>query len=359
MTSISARCYLKNNKRKVILLAFLFMITIMCYFGEIYISDSEQDLLYVVGNTSENITLVYLTDVSESREMTQLREELKQKSIDYMEIGIDIVYGWETSLGFSNSCSTYTFKSVEDLKTYNDKVKVLPKEIHMEQDGIIASELYANNVGIKEGELVESDDKYLMLQGREYQVQETFKSDGYFLYVVDKENADGGILCFGLDEREVKELEETYAALGFMTESDMVENIVSQCEVINQIYYLVVIMLAIVLAVTVYASFKGVWDKRKFEFSLYKAIGFSNKQLIWKNIKEILSIALLGSAAGVVIQMLFLYIMNHTVWQDNGMQFRYFSMKGIEITVLCDLLVLLPFVISQLKTVRKLDITEY
>lgn len=229
----------------------------------------------------------------------------------------------------------------------------------MSRDGIIASELYTKNVGIRKGELLKEDNKYLYFQGKTYQMQETFEKDGYFLYAVDKNCTIEGMLCLGLSEEEIGQLEQEYPALGVKTKEQMTENIVSQFKVVNYIYYLVVLMISIVLAITVYASFKGVWDERRFEFSLYKAIGFSNLQILWKNGKEIISIAFLGSAAGMSIFMLVWYLMNQTVWKDLGLQFCYFSLKGIGIMMLCDMLVLLPFFVSQIRTVCKLDITEY
>lgn len=358
MTALSARCFLKNNKRKVCLLGFLFLLITICYFGEIYIFDSEKDMLNIM-EMNEGITLVYMTDRSSEEEFTTLQKKLEQENKEYIEVGMDIVYGWETALGFRNSVSTYVFQTVEDLKRYNEVVNIVPNEIKMSRDGIIASELYTKNIGIRKGELLKEDNKYLYFQGKTYQMQETFEKDGYFLYAVDKNCTIGGMLCLGLSEKEIRQLEQQYPALGVKTKEEMTENIVSQFKVVNYIYYLVVMMISIVLAITVYASFKGVWDKRRFEFSLYKAIGFSNLQILWKNGKEILSIAFLGSAAGMSIFMLAWYLMNQTVWRDLGLQFCYFSLKGIGIMILCDMLVLLPFFVSQIRTVCKLDITEY
>lgn len=358
MTALSARCFLKNNKRKVCLLGFLFLLITICYFGEIYIFDSEKDMLNIM-EMNEGITLVYMTDQSSEAEFTTLQKKLEQENKEYIEVGMDIVYGWETALGFRNSVSTYVFQTVGDLKRYNEVVNIVPNEIKMSRDGIIASELYTKNVGIKKGELLKEDNKYLYFQGKTYQMQETFEKDGYFLYAVDKNCTIEGMLCLGLSEEEIGQLEQEYPALGVKTKEEMTENIVSQFKVVNYIYYLVVMMISIVLAITVYASFKGVWDKRRFEFSLYKAIGFSNLQILWKNGKEILSIAFLGSAAGMSIFMLAWYLMNQTVWRDLGLQFCYFSLKGIGIMILCDMLVLLPFFVSQIRTVCKLDITEY
>lgn len=358
MTALSARCFLKNNKRKVCLLGFLFLLITICYFGEIYIFDSEKDMLNIM-EMNDNITLVYMTDSESGEEFTTVQKKLERENKEYIEVGMDIVYGWKTALGFENSVSTYVFRTIEDLKRYNEAVHMMPNEIKMSGDGIIASELYTKNVGIRKGELLKEDNKYLYFQGKTYRLQETFEKDGYFLYAVDKDCTIEGMLCLGLSEEEIGQLEQEYPALGVKTKEQMTENIVSQFKVVNYIYYLVVMMTAIVLAITVYASFKGVWDKRRFEFSLYKAIGFGNFQILWKNGKEILSIAVLGSAAGMSIFMFIWYLMNQTVWKEAGLQFCYFSGRGMEILIMCDMLVLLPFFVSQIRTVCKLDITEY
>ena len=359
MTSISARCFLKNNKKQICVLGFLFMITAMCYFGQIFIADGEADFLFILEKSYQDTTLLYPDDNCTEKEWAQLLKELEQENAEYIQVGLWMSYGWDTVLSFRNNVSTYAFASVEDLKTFNKYTKIVPGEIQMKQDGIIVNELCAKNIGIQKGQKVTSEDKYLSLQNREYKVQETFESDGYFLFVVDKDYAPDGLLLFGLDEKEQKKLEEKYDTVTFQTKTQLMDEIAEQFEVVNYIFYLVVLMLAVVLSITVYACFKGVWDKRKFEFSLYKALGFSNRQIIWKNIKEILAIAACGSGAGAVVILTVMYIMNHTVWLERGLQLTYFSVTGLEITLLCDVLILLPFVISQIRTVRRLDITEY
>ena len=55
MTALSARCFLKNNKRKVCLLGFLFLLITICYFGEIYIFDSEKDMLNIMASTRQRL----------------------------------------------------------------------------------------------------------------------------------------------------------------------------------------------------------------------------------------------------------------------------------------------------------------
>ncbi len=50
-------------------------------------------------------------------------------------------------------------------------------------------------------------------------------------------------------------------------------------------------------------AFSAGFDKRKYEFSIYKAIGFSRKEILGKNTSEILLMDLFGLILGACARL--------------------------------------------------------
>ena len=77
-----------------------------------------------------------------------------------------------------------------------------------------------------------------------------------------------------------KNLYDKYPNMTFKSHERLVNDVKDIFEMFYLIYYAICFIVTLVIAVTLNAIFVGAYNKRKFEFSVYKAIGFQkrNKQ---------------------------------------------------------------------------------
>ena len=89
------------------------------------------------------------------------------------------------------------------------------------------------------------------------------------------------------------------------------------------IFYLIDILIAIVLAVTINSVVTGQYLKRTYEFGIYKALGRSSKEVKGKVAAEVLSMNLISSLIGFAAVFLFTYLMNEIVYKPKGLHLLY------------------------------------
>jgi ABC-type antimicrobial peptide transport system permease subunit len=115
----------------------------------------------------------------------------------------------------------------------------------------------------------------------------------------------------------------------------------------------------LVLSVTIHATFVGAYDKRKYEFSLYKALGYSNQQCLRKIAKEILYINLCRLILGSIILLLTVYFLNEFFLNTKGIPLLHFKLDALLATLLCDGIIIFPILLTRLRQLKKYNITEY
>ena len=119
-----------------------------------------------------------------------------------------------------------------------------------------------------------------------------------------------------------------------------------------------VIPVAIVLAVTINSAFSAVYEKRKYEFSIYKAIGFKSSQILKKIISEVFLLNGVGLALGSILCFLTIIIANYYLY-PKGMSFLNVSVLGIVGTLVCNMLVVIPVIFFCWRRTKKYDVTIY
>ena len=109
----------------------------------------------------------------------------------------------------------------------------------------------------------------------------------------------------------------------------------AQTEPLNIIYGFIIILLAVIMAVTVNAAFIGMYQRRHFEFAIYRAIGMSKKEIIGKIVKELIYIDGIAVFLGGGIFFLGLYLFNHLALYPVGKYLRYYHPLALSGALLC------------------------
>lgn len=156
-----------------------------------------------------------------------------------------------------------------------------------------------------------------------------------------------------------KNLYDKYPNMTFKSHERLVNDVKDIFEMFYLIYYAICFVVTLVIAVTLNAIFVGAYNKRKFEFSVYKAIGFSKKEINKKIISEILLINFIGLISAAILTVLSLLIINVIILYPQGMWMNYFHKTSMIVAMLCDIAIIVPVIFFRLRKIKKYDVTEY
>ncbi|MGN0395134.1 MAG: FtsX-like permease family protein, partial [Coprococcus sp.] len=125
------------------------------------------------------------------------------------------------------------------------------------------------------------------------------------------------------------------------------------------LFYVIDILIAVVLAVTINSVVTGQYLKRTYEFGVYRALGRSSKSVKRKVAAEILLMNVIACVIGFACMFLFTYIINELVYRPKGLFLLYSSMVGVVGFIVCDILIVLPLILSKGRLMSKADVTEF
>ena len=123
------------------------------------------------------------------------------------------------------------------------------------------------------------------------------------------------------------------------------------------IFAAVIVLVAIVLLVTINAAFTAAYDKRKHEFAIYKALGFTGGQIFRKVASEVLVMNFLAMVLGAILNAGVILALNQWLWAE-GQCFWRISPMAIWGTLAAEVAVITTIILLNWRKVRKCEVTE-
>lgn len=366
MSPFSSFYYIKKNPKKALGIIFMILCMAICYLGGIYVKcmvfhakltnecykDSAR-LFSGYGNTQE----IYDT----------FRDQVKAlpSVSDIIPVSTRLFITHHNEMNIENSFSGYVFTTLEDMTSFMHTIPTLPDDSFLPSQGeaVISSSLAAN-AGIKLGDTINQD-------MTPYTVSCIFDSEYYYAYALDttQEPFCSLIIRSYAKESEIPAMQQHFIedlntltapdTVALYTYSSITEDDKRQFSFSDPIYFGVIALITIVLCITVNAALVGAYDKRRYEFSLYQAIGYSRHSIAKKIAKEILWMDLFGMLSAAIVSLLTLYLVNETLLYPNGMGLPYYTPSALISTLLCNLFVIGPAILIRIRAIRSVTITEY
>ncbi len=344
----------------------MFILTFAVYMAGLYISNVESmfDIILerdkkiaVIGSMATDKNCV---DYEKTIEILE-----KEEGITILRQGIlsDI---YSTSImGFDNGYVSYTFQNKEDFLVYCDFTGINIIENSQDRglcDGsVIMSRLQAANRGMETGDrLVAGTDE---LVSQEYTLDAITDNDSYStFYISDTDSARCMVLNNSLDNSAFKSLfkniETKYNV--YVRDYDYYKERTSeQLGNFYYIYFFVIILLSVIMAVTVNAAFAGMYQHRNGEFAIYKAMGIPARKIRFKILSEVLLIDITGLLAGLCIIMAVIYMANNLYLIPHGLKLFYYNNMSMAGMVISNLIILIPVTIFQGSKLVRADICDY
>lgn len=347
----------------MVLLLMMSFITI-CFIGGMYcdnpletfrVSKSESDRymhIYVNGNSNDAI--------DEYRHMQrELKEQLPEEAREILYIN-SRYFAFESIMLFDCQIDGFLFKSVEDFEIFKQRTHLVPEDIELNDYEMLMSEQLAESEDLEIGDPIGTAKKLKLGQ--------TFKGEGMRAYGVAGIDYTNDMLVVSNDgvcdqklqddlRRCAAELSVKYPHVKFETAGTYVREVEEQMGFMYYIFAVVVILVAIVLLVTINAVFTAAYDKRKHEFAIYKALGFTKGQIFRKVASEVLILNLGAFIFGMLVNVGLILVLNQCMW-SSGYHFYGVTKSAVYGTVITEVLVILTIILLNWRKVRKCEVTE-
>ena len=374
MNPFSPVMYIKRNRVRAISIIIMLACTCVVFMGGMYIDNIGDICDYSLRKPSEFLFWFQNgnnNDITEEANALYAEQDslLPESAKTYMDV--DCIYAeYECIMGFNIGSTWFLQRSGEDFDTFVKLTDILPKDMRLDDNSLILSEMLANNWGVKEGEILKGNGGFEhMYFPADMKVEKVLPLDGVQLYGWSSSAYSSGVLILSTTEEHSPTLTEDLNSLQ-NTITDKYKHILAytneyqraeskeELAILSYFFAALIVIIAVVFAITVNATFAAMYEKRKYEFSIYKAIGFSKKSLFGKILGELLVMDGIGLAAGAGICFLVIKILNAAIW-SSGQQFIHISVLGVVGTLLCNVAIIIPVVMANMKRIKRYDVTVY
>lgn len=360
----SAWTYIRNNRsRSLVLLLMMSFITI-CFIGGMYV-DNPLETFRVSRSESDRYLHIYVNGSSNDaideyhRMQTELAEQLPEEAREILYINTRY-FNFESIMLFDCQVNGFIFQTPEDFEIFKQRTHLVPEDVVLNDFDVVMSEQLAESEDLTIGDLIGSSQKLKLAQ--------TFKGEGMRVFGVADVGGTNDMLVVSNDgvcdqklhddlRRCASELSRKYPHVAFETASTYVQEVEGQMGFMYYIFAVVVILVAIVLLVTINAVFTAAYDKRKHEFAIYKAMGFTKGQIFWKVASEVLLLNLGAFIFGMLVNVGLILVLNQCMW-SSGYHFYRVTKSAVLGTVITEVLVILTIILLNWRKVGKYEVTE-
>lgn len=362
MRPFSPLYYIRENKTKCLLLMIMVFLSFGVYLGGLYVSNPLDNWQLAFEQYDSMVTITPAPGDGQCTEFLAFVQEMEETGkAEILELGESSYLNFNTIMGFEVGAYSIIFRTVEDFKIFCEHMGLECDFDNLKNGSLILSERMANNLGLKMGDAVnkmEYDGIY-----DNYTVDALIEADGYLQYYINdapREYPWVMLLPKGITGKELYDLAYEVCEKHEVSIYDCLrDDIGDQFETFNLLYMFVVILLSVILAVTINAAFVGMYQRRNLEFAVYRAIGIRKVRLVGKLVGELLWMDGISLAIGGAIFFLGLYLFNNLMLYPVGKYLQYFEPLALFGLVLCNVVVLLPLMVTRGRQMLKADICGY
>ena len=353
--------FIRENKARCILLMLMIFLGFGCYLGGLYVSNPSDNWERYFQYCDAMVNVRPAVSDENLTEFNAFLEELDRSGkVTILQLGIQEGFMWQSIMGFESGAASITFLSVEDFRTFCEYHGIQCDFDGLGDKSLIISDMLARNMGLKMGDQVNRETHENVYS--KYTVRAITQEDGYLQYYInrDADKYNGRlILGRGISGQELHDLVRLIGEEHHIYIYELEEEITSQFAIFNSIYLFIVLLLSIILAVTINAAFVGMYQRRNFEFAVYRAIGMGRGAIVKKLVGELLWMDLFALALGGGVVFLGLYLFNNLVLYPSGKYLQYFHLMALVGLLLCNVMVLLPLIVTRCRQLLRADICEY
>ena len=331
------------------------------YFGGLYVTNPMDNW-----QTAFVYEETYLCVISPGMEDdTKLFDRIEATGkMDVIHLATNCGVVWNTIMGFQNGTCGFSFRNVEDFKTYCQRQGITCDFSKLKRNTAVMSRMLALNRGYSVGDVLDQKKEPDIYSGKEFELAALTEENGYFSYFISDEKDDSGISLLLTKnpmrkEEQLKLFHECNQNQDAILLMPLECQITGQFEMMDMIYAFIILLLSVVMAITVNAAFVGAYQRRTFEFAVYRAIGIPKRKLIGKLLGELIWMDLIALVGGGAVFFIFLFLFNSLVLNPSGLYLCYYhplSLIGLGVS---NIIIMLPLIITRSRQMLKADICEF
>lgn len=360
----SALYYMRENRGRAVICIFMMFLATLMFLAGNYIHSELYTFEKEFGYSDKLVRVNAQSTDEEFRDFADFTKAVEED--EKLRLVKTTAYGFSgmqhgTVLNLEMGGWAYVFRSVEDMEKVFDRLGIEGDFSKCRNNSVVISSDFAKNKGIQLGDKL--DHSFDKVFDSEYTV-DAIIDDGSFCTFYIYEAVDNLYRLYIYSD--IMEGEELYNYVTNLAGNRKVQvteperNIVlPQFYVFYVLFYAIDFLIAIVLAVTINSVVTGQYLKRTYEFAVYKALGRSRREIKRKVAAEVLSMNLIACLMGFAVAFLFTYLINELVYKQKGMYLVYSSGIGLIGFALCDVLIILPLILSKGRLMSKADVTEF
>ncbi|WP_173472026.1 FtsX-like permease family protein [Eubacterium ruminantium] len=357
MKPFSAGYYIKKNKGRAIIIIFMMLLTTM---------------MYMVGNYIESLWWNWGKGIEYDDKMaiaTAVPPNIDEYRDFVNEINADenlIVFGqsghsfggelWKTTMGFEMGGTSISFKSVDDMKVVFERLGIKCDYTNLKNHSVVMSRMFADNLNKNIGDTFKDG---------LFTLDALIDDDSFvFFYIYEEPDPDDWynmmIMSDTMSGDELRNYVRNIIGDRNIAVGDGVKHgLEGPLGSVKYIFYAVVAIISIMIAVTLNSVITGQYIKRNYEFAIYGAIGISKKMIRRKVAKELLTMDFIAIVIGTIVIFFASFILNEMLYKPKGMYLPYFSIIGVIGVIIGNVLVVGPLIFFKGRKMCKIDVTEF
>ncbi|MCR5836194.1 MAG: FtsX-like permease family protein [Lachnospiraceae bacterium] len=363
MRPLSPMYYIRENKFRTAIVIFLLFMTTLLFLAGNYI----ESMYYYYGKAEEysdlNCVVYAVSSDKDFKDYSEFREKLlKDEKLTVLDrspraySGVPLI----CTMGFEIGCSSMVFQNKDDLKTAFDKLGINADLSDVKEKSVCISSAMAKQLGVKKGDEFSSS-IYKGIEGK-YTVDAIFDDDSFIVFYVkySEEPLEMNVFAENMKGKELRDyLNDIKGDLNVHVADSISEEVESEFAPFKLVFGVGIVILSVVLSVIVNAVITGQFISRRFEFGVYRAIGFKKKEIYSKCASEIMCMDILAIIIGAILILLFSFIVNELYYIPLGRYLPYFSELGLKAFIVSNILVVVPTIFLKGRGMSRVDVTEF
>lgn len=364
----SAWRYILNNKARAMALILMMMFITVSFTCGMYV-DNAPEIFRISTDFSDQYVLIYRSvyNTESNKQFKDCMEELPEYlgEGEYERLNVGLLYcEFQSIMEFNCNMESFVFESEEDFETFKSCTTLVPEDLKLKDCEIAMSEYLANNGGYKVGQPLNAEEDLVLTQTvsswkgvRAYAVE---RNVGDCALIINRE----GVRDHEREKRTAEtlsalseKLSSKYPLLSFDTPSRYMDSCKADFEFMYYIFGAASLLLDIVLLVTINAAFTAAYDKRKHEFAIYKAMGFTRGQIFRKVASEVLLLNAFAILIGAIVNAGVILVCNQLMWSQ-GQCFYRISKFAVVATIISEAVLLVCIILLNWLKTRKYEVTE-
>ena len=365
MKPFSPMYFIKENKVRCAVLIFMIFLSFAAYLAGLYVMNVITSFDDFGEELYDSTALVYVRTRDEEgfQGYRDAVEAMRQEEdIRFVDLGYYNYLNIESIMSFTVGYQSLTFINKEDFKLFCEMKEISCDVDSLSSRSAVMSERMANRLGLKVGDVLTPEAFSGVSEEVTLEAITNQTTYAYYFLTEGAEPMNAMVLNTGMEKEEfaayLERLEERYPVQMHGYEEDKAETD-RTFSFLPKIYIAVLVLIAIIMAVTVNAVFVGVYQSRTFEFAVYRAIGMGRRKITGKIVGELLLMEGIALIGGGLLFFLGLYLFNHLVLYPEGLYLDYFNKVAFFGLALCNVIILMPLILTRCRQMHRADICEY